>query len=320
MKVFAYDTYGTPEVLQLDEIEIPKPKDTEILVQTRALSINPSEWHKLTASFWLLRLSSGLLKPKNRILGADVAGQVVSVGKNVTQFKKGDRVFGRNPLGSLAEYCCIGKSAVAFIPGHMSDAHAAALPLAMVTALIALRDKGQIKANQKVLINGASGGIGTFAVQLAKNFKTHVTGVCSTDNINLVKSIGADTVIDYKREDLKSYGSRYDLIIDLVGNEKVKTLKKLLNPHGRCVLVGMDAPKRLFSNMFFGMIYSIWGDQKVIPMDTQVTSEDLTLVSKLVAKNKVRPVIANTYDFKSIPEAFTQLGTKRSKGKIVIKL
>jgi NADPH:quinone reductase-like Zn-dependent oxidoreductase len=320
MKAYTYHTYGPPDVLKLEEVDVPKPRANEICIQTRALSINPSEWHKLTASFWMLRLSTGLSQPKQPIPGADVAGTVVGLGENVTRFKKGDRVFGRSLSGGLAEYCCIDQLAAALIPDDVAYEQAASLPLAAVTALIALRDKGQVKANQEVLINGASGGIGTFAVQLAKYCQANVTGVCSTDNIDLVKSLGADDVIDYKKQDLDSLGTSFDLIIDLVGNRKIATFRKRLRPNGKCILVGMDTPKRLFSNMFQGMMLSALGSKKFLSMDAQVTSEDLAIIVKLVSDGEIRPLIAKLYNFESVPQAFTQLGTRRSKGKMVIQL
>lgn len=320
LKAYTYYTYGEPDVLQLEEVATPTLKPNEVLVQTKALSLNPAEWHLLTASFWMLRLSTGLSRPKNPILGADVAGTVVAIGENVTAYKKGDRVFGRNLSGGLAEYCCMNEFDLALIPDKLSYKQAAALPLAAVTALIALRTKGQVKAIQAVLINGASGGIGTYAVQLAKYFNANVTGICSTNNVDLVKALGADEVIDYKKQDLESVNGQYDLIIDLVGNKKIATLSQLLKPNGKCILVGIDTPKRLFSNMFQGMFFSVYSNKKVLSMDAQVKSADLNFIAKLVSEGKVSPVIANLYDFKYVPEAFTQLGTRHSKGKIVIEL
>jgi len=320
MKAYIYNKYGGPEVLKLKDIEKPEPKGNEISVRVKALSINPSEWHKLTASFWMVRPSSGLFRPKHPILGADIAGIVTETGKNVKHISKGDRVFGRCLSGGLAEICTLEKSSVATIPENIAFENAASLPLAAVTALIALRDKGKIQANQTVLINGASGGIGTFAVQLAKHFKANVTGVCSSKNVDLVKSLGSDEVLDYKKQDIESVNSQFDLILDFVGNQKVNTFTKLLKPEGKCVLVGMEKPSRLFSNMFKGMIITAFGRQKVLPMDAEVASDDLALISQLVAKGKIRPVIAREYGFNSVPEAFTHLGTRRSNGKLLIKI
>ena len=198
MKAFTYKKYGTSEVLQQSEVAIPKPRPNEILIKVAALSLNPAEWHKLRASLWVLRLSTGLFKPKNQILGADVAGVVTEVGSNVRSFKVGDKVLGRNYSGGLATYTCVEANKAAKIPKDVLFEHAAAIPLAAVTALMALQHQGQIQPKQQVLINGASGGIGTFAVQLAKFFQAEVTGVCSGKNWPLVRSLGANKVIDYE--------------------------------------------------------------------------------------------------------------------------
>jgi len=320
MKAYINDQYGGPEVLKLKDLENPKSKGNQISIRVEALSINPAEWHKLTASFWMLRLSTGLFRPKHSILGADVAGSVIGIGENVKKFKKGDRVFGRCLSGGLAEICTLEESSVATIPENIAFENAASLPLAAVTALIALRDKGKIQPNQTVLINGASGGIGTFAVQLAKHFKANVTGVCSSNNVDLVKSLGSDEVLDYKKQDIESVNSQFDLILDFVGNKKVNTFIKLLKPEGKCVLVGMEKPSRLFSNMFKGMIITAFGRQKILPMDAEVKTDDLALISQLIAKGKIRPVIAREYGFNSVPEAFTDLGTRHSNGKLLIKI
>ena len=320
MKAYTYYNYGSPEVLHLEEVKRPIPEAHEVLIQTYSLSINPSELHKLTASFWMLRLSTGLSRPKNQILGADVAGTVISTGPNVKKFKAGDRVFGRSLYGCLAECCCIDESALASIPDNLSFEEAAALPLAAVTALIALRDKGKVQSKQHVLINGASGGIGTFAIQLGKYFGAHITGVSSSENVDFVKSLGADQVVDYKKQDLQTVSTKFDLVIDLVGNRKISTLKKLLKPSGKCILVGMDSPKRLFSNMIQGKIISALGTKKVMPMDAKVTAANLSKVAKLVSEGKIKSFVSKCYNFENVPEAFFQLATRRSKGKIIIRV
>jgi NADPH:quinone reductase-like Zn-dependent oxidoreductase len=320
MKAFNYYQYGTPEVLQLEEVPIPQPKPTEVLIQIHALSLNPAEWHLLTASFRLLRLSAGWSAPKKPNLGADVAGTVVEVGSEVTRFQKGDRVFGRGLTGCLAEYSCLEESALASIPEGLSDEQAAATALAGVTALIALRNKGKLQAGEHVLIHGASGGIGTFVIQLAKQMGAQVTGVCSTPNIELIQSLGVDTSVDYKKQDLLEMDAQFDVIIDLVGNYPIAGLFKLLRPRGRCVLVGMDRPARLFSNLFRGTLLSLVGNKKAIPMDAQVTPTDLEYLAGLIVKGTLRPVIDQMYDFASLPEAFAHLGTRRSKGKLVIRV
>src|SRR6266581_8465657 len=221
MKAIVYHTYGSPDVLKLEEIEKPTPQDHEVLVHVHAASVNAADWHLMRGTPFLARLVNGLQKPKNTKLGADVAGRVEAVGRNVTQFQGGDDVFGCIPiheLGSFAEYVCAHEDALALKPAKMTFEQAAAIPLAAFTALQGLRDKGQIKLGQKVLVNGASGGVGTSAVQIAKSFGTEVTGVCSTRNVEMVRSIGADHVIDYTKEDFTTGNRRYDLILDCVGN------------------------------------------------------------------------------------------------------
>src|SRR5260221_2457467 len=241
MRAIVYHTYGSPDVLQLKEVAKPTPKDDEVLIRIYAASVNAADWHLMRGTPFLARLVNGLQKPKNTKLGADVAGRVEAVGRNVTQFQVGDDVFGCIPLhelGSLAEYVCAHEDAVALKPARMTFEQAAAIPLAAFTALQGLRDKGQIKLGQKVLVNGASGGVGTAAVQIAKSFGTEVTGVCSTRNLEMVRSIGADQVIDYTQEDFTKNGQRYDLIFDAVGNRSVSDCKRVLHPKGIVVMVG----------------------------------------------------------------------------------
>src|SRR6202162_2663136 len=262
MKATVYTQYGSPDVLQLKEVAKPTPQDNEVLVQVHAASVNAADWHLMRGTPFLARLVNGLQKPKNTKLGADVAGRVEAVGRNVTQFQVGDDVFGCIPLhelGSLAEYVCAHEDAVALKPAKMTFEQAAAVPLAAFTALQGLRDKGQIQLGQKVLVNGASGGVGTFAVQIAKSFGTEVTGVCSTRNVDMVRSIGADYVIDYTQQDYtqndfiksgqihkqsdeqgykQSYKKRYDLIFDCVGNHSLSACGQVLNPNGTYVMVG----------------------------------------------------------------------------------
>ena len=227
-------------------------KDDEVLVKVHAASANPADWHLMRGAPFLARLANGLLKPKNTRLGADVAGRVEAVGSSVTQFQVGDDVFGELPLdalGSFAEYVCAHEDALALKPANLTFEQAAAVPLAAFTALQGLRDKGQIQPGQKVLINGASGGVGTFAVQIAKSFGTEVTGVCSTRNLDMVRSIGADHVIDYTQEDFTQNGQRYDLIFDAVGNRSVSDLRRALSPNGICAVAGFTSLSRLFQVM-----------------------------------------------------------------------
>jgi NADPH:quinone reductase-like Zn-dependent oxidoreductase len=252
MKAILYTKYGSPDVLHLEEIVKPAPKDNEVLVKIYAASANAADWHLMRAEPFLARLENGLLKPKNTKLGADIAGRVEAVGKNVTQFQIGDDVFGGlplNELGGFAEYVCTNEDAVALKPARLTFEQAAAVPLSAFTALQGLRDKGQIQQGQKVLINGASGGVGSFAVQIAKSFGTEVTGVTSTRNLDMVRSIGADHVFDYTQEDFTQNGQRYDLIFDAVGNRSVSDYQRALSPNGLCAVAGFTSLSRMFQIM-----------------------------------------------------------------------
>ncbi len=278
MKAIVYTKYGSPDVLQLKEVEKPAPKADEVLVKVHAASANPADWHLMRAEPFLARFANGLLKPKNTRLGADVAGSVEAVGSNVTQFKVGDDVFGEmalDTLGCFAEYVCAPEDLVALKPANLTFEQAAAVPLAAFTALQGLRDKGQIRPGQKVLINGASGGVGTFAVQIAKSFGTEVTGVCSTRNVELVRSIGADHVIDYTQVDFTQNGQQYDLIFDAVGNRSVADIRRALSPTGICSVAGFTSLSRLFQVMLLG-------GKKIGLMETAKTNQkDLLSVQRI---------------------------------------
>ncbi|MGL4610097.1 MAG: NAD(P)-dependent alcohol dehydrogenase [Trueperaceae bacterium] len=322
MKAIVYTKYGSPDVLELKEIAKPTPKDDEILVKVHAAATNPADWHLMRADPFLARLENGLLKPKNTRLGADVAGSVEAIGKNVQQFQIGDEVFGElplNQLGSFAQYVCVGEEYLALKPANLSFEEAAAVPLAAFTALQGLRDKGQIKAGQKVLINGASGGVGTFAVQIAKSFATDVTGVCSTRNLELVRSIGADSVIDYTKEDFTNNGRQYDLIFDAVGNRSVAELKRALTPTGIASVAGFTSMSLLFQTMVIGPLTSKKGGKQVGLMATaKANKKDLLLLKELLESGKVKPVIDKCYPLKEVPEAIRYLETGRARGKVVI--
>ena len=249
MKTIEFTKYGSPDVLQFKEVEKSTPKENEVLVKVYAASVNAADWHIMRATPFLARLENGLQKPKNTKLGADIAGVVEAVGRNVTQFHAGDEVFGSlplNELGGFAEYVCADEDELALKPAGLTFEQAAAVPLAAFTALQGLRDKGQIQPGQRVLVNGASGGVGSFAVQIAKSFGTEVTGVCSTRNLDMVRSIGADHVIDYTKEDFTQNGQRYDLIFDAVGNRSVSDYKRALSPNGICSVAGFTIPLSLF--------------------------------------------------------------------------
>jgi NADPH:quinone reductase-like Zn-dependent oxidoreductase len=322
MKAIVYTKYGSPDVLELKEVEKPTPNDDEVLIKVHAAAANPADWHLMRADPFLARLENGLLKPKHTRLGADVAGRVEAIGKNVTQFQVGEEVFGELPLnnlGSFAEYVCVSEEFVALKPANLSFEQAASVPLAAFTALQGLRDKGQIKAGQKVLINGASGGVGTFAVQIAKAFGTEVTGVCSTRNLELVRSIGADHVIDYTKEDFTKNGQQYDLIFDAVGNRSVSELKRALSPRGIVSVAGFTSLSLLFQAMIIGPLLSRNDGQKIGLMATaKVNKKDLLVIKELLETGKVKPVIDKTYSLKEVPEAIRYLETGRARGKVVI--
>jgi NADPH:quinone reductase-like Zn-dependent oxidoreductase len=317
MKAIIYTEYGSPDVLQYKDVERPTPKDNEILVKVHAASVNPADWHTMRAKPFLARLSNGLLKPKNPRLGADLAGRVEAVGKNVTQFQAGDDVFGELPLdglGTFAEYVCSIEDALVLKPARLTFEQAATVPLAAFTALQGLRDKGKIQAGQKVLINGASGGIGTFAVQIAKSFETEVTGVCSTRNLELVRSIGADHVIDYTREDFTQKDQRYDLIFDTVGNLSISGCKRTLSPSGICSVAGFTTMSHLFGVMLFG-------GGKVGMMETASSNKkDLLFLKELLDAGKIVPVIDRQYPLSETAEAIRYLETGHARGKVVIKV
>jgi NADPH:quinone reductase-like Zn-dependent oxidoreductase len=317
MKAIVYTEYGSPDVLQFKDVEKPAPTDNEVLVKVHAASANPADWHLMRAEPFLARLANGLLKPKNTKLGADVAGQVEAVGSNVTQLQVGDDVFGEMPLnelGGFAEYVCAPEELLTLKPAKITFEQAAAVPLAAFTALQGLRDKGQIQPGQRVLINGASGGVGTFAVQIAKSFGTEVTGVCSTRNLDMVRSIGADYVIDYTQEDFTQTGQRYDLIFDAVGNRSVSDYKRALSHNGICSVAGFTSLSRLFQIVLLG-------GKKVGMMKTaKANKEDLVFIKELLEAGKVVPVIDRCYPLAETAEAIRYLETGHARGKVVITM
>ena len=322
MKATVYTQYGSPDVLQLKEVAKPTPQDNEVLVHVHAASVNAADWHLMRGTPFLARLVNGLQKPKNTKLGADVAGRVEAVGRNVTQFQVGDDVFGCIPLhelGSFAEYVCAHEDALALKPARMTFEQAAAVPLAAFTALQGLRDKGQIKLGQKVLVNGASGGVGTAAVQIAKSFGTEVTGVCSTRNVDMVRSLGADHLIDYTQADFTKNGQRYDLIFDAVGNRSVSDFKRALTPTGICAVAGFTTLSHLFQVIVLGSWVSRTGRKKIGLMETaNPNKKDLLFIKELLEAGKVVPVIDRTYPLREVPEAIRYLEAGHAKGKVVI--
>ena len=318
MKAILLTQYGSPDVLQFKEVEKPVPNDGEILVKIQAASTNPLDWHLMRGAPFLARLAGGLRKPKDPRLGADFAGRVKAVGNNVTQFQPGDEVFGVY-TGSFAEYASVPENRVVLKPTTSSFEEAAAIPVAAITALQGLRDTGHIHSGQKVLVNGASGGVGTFAVQIARSYGTEVTGVCSTRNVDLVRSIGADHVIDYTQEDFTRNGRRYDLIYDAVGNRSVSDYKRALNPEGMCVIAGFQNLPRLFEHMVLGPLRSKTGDKKVGLMGiAKPNQKDLVYVKELVEARKVVPVIDRCYALREVPEALRYLEAGHARGKVVI--
>jgi 2-desacetyl-2-hydroxyethyl bacteriochlorophyllide A dehydrogenase len=323
MKAIVYTEYGSPDVLQLQDIQKPTLKDNEVLVKVYAAAANPADWHMMRGAPFLARLDNGLRKPKNTRLGADVAGKVEAVGTGVTQFRPGDDVFGEvfaGGMGSFAEYVAVHQDALALKPSNISFEQAAAVPLAAVTALQGLR-KGQIQSGQKVLVNGASGGVGTFAVQIAKSFGAEVTGVCSTRNLELVRSIGADHAIDYTREDFTRTGQQYDLIYDAVGNRSVADYRRGLKPQGRCVIAGFTTLPRLFEHMIVGSLVSKIGSRNVGLQGTAEPNQaDLHFLKSLLEAGKVVPVIDRSYALTDTAEAIRHLETGRTRGKVIINV
>ena len=277
MKAIVYEKYGSPDVIQLKDIEKPTPKDDEVLIKIHAASVNAYDWHFLTADIFLIRLmGGGLLKPKNTRLGADMAGRIEALGKNVKQFQPGDEVFGM-VKGGFAEYTCAPESALALKPVNSSFDEAAAIPMAAITALQGLRDEGQIRAGQKVLINGASGGVGTFAVQIAKSFGTEVTAVCSTRNLEQARSIGADHVIDYTKEDFTKNGQQYDLVFAANGYHSLSAYKRALTPKGIYIMAG-GSMAQIFQSMLMGSVMSETGGRKMSGVSAKPNQNDLIFV------------------------------------------
>ena len=319
MNAIVYRRYGSPDVLECDEIEKPTPRDDEVLIKVRAASVNPLDRHIMRGRPFLLRMAFGLRKPRTRP-GRDVAGQVEAVGRNVKQFKPGDEVFGAC-RGSLAEYACTRESALVTKPNNMTFEQAASVPVAGLTALQGLRDKGKIRPGQKVLINGAGGGVGTFAVQIAKSFGADVTGVCSTGKVDMVRSIGADRVIDYTQEDFTNGTQRYDLIFDLMATHSLPAYRRVLNPNGICVLAG--GPTKVWSiliSAFEVLVLSRFVSQKFVMFVAKLSKEDLTTLRELMETGKVTPVIDRRYRLSEVPEAIRYLEEGHARGKVVITL
>ena len=323
MKAIVYTKYGAPDVLELKEVEKPTPRDDEVLVKLHAVSANAADLHLLRGDPFLLRLVSGLLKPKNTILGADIAGRVEAVGKNVKEFQPGDEVFGDISAcgwGGFAEYVCARENALVLKPACLTFEQAAAVPMAAVTALQGLRHKRQIQPGQKVLINGASGGVGTFAVQIAKSFGAEVTAVCSTRNVAMARSLGADHVIDYTQEDFTKNGQRYDLILAVNGYQSISDYQRALSPAGMYVMSG-GSGAQMSQAMLLGPWISMTGSKKMGNLLAKPNQKDLVFVKELLEAGKVVPVIDRRYTTLSeVPEAIRYLEAGHAQGKVVITL
>jgi NADPH:quinone reductase-like Zn-dependent oxidoreductase len=311
MKAIVYCDYGTADVLRLEEIEKPTPADHQLLIKVHAAALNPLDWHFMRGTPYLMRMQAGLRKPKVTQLGVDFAGTVEAVGNNVTQFKPGDEVFGGR--------------AVALKPASLTFEQAAAVPIAAVTALQGLRDKGQLRPGQTVLINGASGGVGTFAVQIAKSLGGVVTGVCSTRNVDLVRSLGADRVIDYTKEDFTKTGQRYDLILDNVANRSLSEFRRVLNPKGKYVMIGGGGPDSgrwigPLARPLIALASSPFVSQDMGMLLAELNKKDLNALGDLMQAGKVTPVIDRSYKLSEIPAAIRYLEEGHARGKVVIDL
>ena len=317
MKAYVRDRYGSPDVLKLTDVDQPDVTDDGVLVRVRATSVNAHDWHTLRGKPYIARLGEGLRRPKGSVLGIDVAGVVEAVGANVTHLKAGDEVFGSRS-GAFAEYIS-GKNMVA-MPKGITFEQAAAVSVAGQTALQGLRDIGEIQAGQRVLIYGAGGGVGTFAVQIAKAFGADVTAVTSTRNVDMARSIGADAVVDYTREDFTRAKQRYDLILDIGGNRPLSAMRRALTPDGRIVMVAPQPGQWIgpVARVVGAKVTSRLGRKKALPFLSHVSKEDLLVLKELIEDGKVTPVIDRTYPFSEIPEAIRYVEAGHAQGKVVI--
>ncbi len=324
MKAVVYREYGTPDVLELADLERPALEDDEVLVRIRAAAVNPGDWDVLRGMPYVLRPTTGLRKPKNQVLGLAVAGEVDAVGSAVSSFQPGDEVYAETRYGGFAEYAGVSEDAVAPRPSNLTFEQAAAVPVVGTTALQALRDVGRVRPGQQVLINGASGGVGTFAVQIAKSFGAEVTGVCSTTNVDLVRSIGADHVVDYTREDFAAGGSRYDLILDNVGNRSLSHYRRALARRGMLIPNSNKGGGRWIGGFLAravgALVVSPFVSQKLRPFAAKEKSEDLVAMKELIEAGEVTPVIDRTYPLSETPAALAYYGEGHARGKVVISV
>jgi NADPH:quinone reductase-like Zn-dependent oxidoreductase len=321
MKAIVRDTYGAPEVLKVGEVEKPELTDDRVLVRVHAASVARGDWYSLTG-LYIGRAEMGLRKPKSRLVGGDFAGTVEAVGRDVTEFQPGDEVFGARS-GALAEYACARTSAIALKPAHVTFEEASAVPTSAITALQGLRDKGKLQPGQRVLINGASGGVGTFAVQIAKALGAEVTAVCSTRNVDLVRSLGADHVIDYTCEDFTRSAERYDLMFDNAGSRSWSECKRVLAPNARVVLVGGQMGGRVLGplgHVIKSKLAAMFGSRKAVFFVAKFNSADMQVLRELLEAGKVTPVIDRRYPLSEVADAFRYLGEGHAQGKIVITI
>lgn len=322
MKAIVYKRYGPPDVLEVKEIEKPIPKDNQVLVKVHASSVNFGNLVLLKGEPFLARFAFGLFKPRYSIPGGDIAGTVEAVGKEVTQFQPGDEVFGDLSgcgWGGFAEYAAVPEKALALKPANLSFAEAAAVPMAGVTALQSLRDIGRIQPGRKVLINGASGGVGTFAVQIAKSFGAEVTGVCSTRNVDILQSLGADHIIDYSKEKFTANNQRYDLILGVNGHQPLSDYKHSLRPNGIFVHVG-GSESQMFQAMTVGAWISKTSSKKMGTFLQRANQNDLVLMRELLEAGKVKPIIDKQYALSEVAEAFRYFEQGHARGKVVITI
>jgi NADPH:quinone reductase-like Zn-dependent oxidoreductase len=326
MKAIVYHQYGSPDVLEITEVEKPTPGDDEVVLKVHAASVNPADWHLLRGTPYIARLQFGLRKPKDRVLGCDVAGQVEAVGKNVTVLKPGDEVFGSpfmHGFGAFAECVCLLEDLLAPKPATLSFEQAAAVPLAASTALQGLRDHGRIEPGHKVVIIGASGGVGTFAVQIAKSFDAEVSGVCSTRNVEMVRSLGADHVIDYTQEDFTRSGQHYDLIFQLAGTRSPSECRRALTSKGTLVQISGESDGRWIGavdRIIKALVLSPFVSQKMASFTVKPNKEDLQFLKQLIETGTLTPVIDMTYSLSEVPEAIRYLEEGHARGKVVVTL
>ncbi len=316
MKAIVQNDYGSPDVLKLAEVARPAMKDNQVLVRVKAVSINAGDMFAMRGNPWLIRLTAGFPRPQNHILGWDLAGVVEAVGSSVTQFRPGYEVYA-SCRGALAEYVCVAEDKLALKPANLTFEQAAAIPTAAFTALKGLRDVGKLQPGQKVLINGASGGVGTFAVQIAKALEAEVTGVCSTRNVDMVRSLGADDVVDYTRKDFTQNGQRYDLILDNVASHSFSDLMHVLTPQGRIV---PNSGHGGMGYVFQAFLLSPFLRQLGSMYLAEPNGKDLTQLKEWIESGKVKPVIDRTYPLRDTPEAFRYLEKEHARGKVVITL